>query len=275
METDFSYQIQRTDLLFKLLKWLVESQQMGASLADIALKADLSEWEVQHLFQEYLGKDPLLVLKELFSPALTSLNKPAQISIFDIFEPTSQVLKPTIDLDIQELIFEPRTIYYSKFPYFLGEVFIASHDEGICQVTFEDSDSGLPRLQKTYPTALLVEEKHALNQLAYEALMCFFVPQNEFPVIPVAVKGSPFQIRVWNELIELKQSQLTTYGDLAHKLGDSNASRAVGTAVGANPIALLIPCHRVVHQSGKNQQTKIGHFRWKSWRKQLLLALEK
>jgi AraC family transcriptional regulator, regulatory protein of adaptative response / methylated-DNA-[protein]-cysteine methyltransferase len=106
--------------------------------------------------------------------------------------------------------------------------------------------------------------------LAYQTLMNYFVKSEELPVLPVAVKATPFQVSVWNELVRLKNGELTSYGVIAQSLGDLNASRAVGTAVGANPIALLVPCHRVIHNSGK-----IGNFRWGSWRKQLLLAIEK
>lgn len=270
METDFSYQFQRMELLFSTLRWMLDSQQLGISLSDLSKRVELGEWETQHLFQEYLGKDPLRFVKDAFSPSLAQVHQPAQISIFDVVEENSGKSIPSFDLDIQILTETVEEITYSVFPYFLGTVFIASHEFGICQVTFEDTDHGLTRLKKTYPKAELREEQTELNLLAYQALMNYFVQKETIPVLPVSVKASPFQVSVWNELANLPKSELTTYGVIAQHLGDLNASRAVGTAVGANPIALLIPCHRVVHQSGK-----IGHFRWGSWRKRLLLAIEK
>ncbi|MDR0803368.1 methylated-DNA--[protein]-cysteine S-methyltransferase [Fluviicola sp.] len=270
METDFSYQYQRMELLFNTLKWLLDSQQIGISLQELAKRMELGEWETQHLFQEYLGKDPLRFVKDAFSPSLTQVYQPTQISIFDVFEKQAANQKASFDLDIQLLQNEPAEITYTVFPYFLGSVFIASHESGICQITFEDTDHGLTRLKKTFPKVELKEEQTRLNLLAYQALMNYFVKKEKIPVLPVSVKASFFQISVWNELAILPKSELTTYGAIAQRLGDLNASRAVGTAVGANPVALLIPCHRVVHQGGK-----IGHFRWGSWRKQLLLAIEK
>lgn len=271
MESDFSYQAQRMELLFKTLKWMLDSQQIGITLPELSKRLELGEWETQHLFQEYLGKDPIRFVQDAFSPSLARVSREqAQISIFDSFDDVSDRSPSVIDLDIEILHEDPAEVSYSVFPYFLGPVFIASHESGLCQVTFEDADKGLNRLKKTFPKSKLTEEKTVLQELGHQALMNYFVKNEELPVIPVAVKATPFQVSVWNELAALAKSELVTYAILARNLGDPDVSRAVGTAVGANPLALLIPCHRVVHPSGK-----IGNFRWGSWRKQLLLAIEK
>jgi AraC family transcriptional regulator, regulatory protein of adaptative response / methylated-DNA-[protein]-cysteine methyltransferase len=270
MEVDFSYQSQRMDLLFSTLKWMLDSQQIGITLEELSKQVDLGEWETQHLFQEYLGKDPIRLVQDAFSPSLAQVSKQAQISIFDSFDDALTASKPSIDLDIHSLEEIPAEIHYSIFPYFLGSVFIANNEFGICQLTFEDAEIGSIRLRRSFPKSTIREGMTALQELAYQTLMNYFVKSEELPVLPVAVKATPFQVSVWNELVRLKNGELTSYGVIAQSLGDLNASRAVGTAVGANPIALLVPCHRVIHNSGK-----IGNFRWGSWRKQLLLAIEK
>lgn len=271
MEPDFAYHAQRMQLLFETMKWLVDAQQIGVSLPDLAKRLELNEWEVQHLFQEYIAKDPIAFVKAVFSPALAHATQPSQLSIFDAeLEDSSPNEKGGLDVDIQLLDQEPTSIHYAVFPYFLGEVMIAASEFGICQITFEDSDAGLVRLRKTFRSAELIEESTDLLILTYLSLMDCFSQKEDHPVIPVAVKATPFQLSVWIELITTPKGKLTTYGEIAQKLGDPNASRAVGTAVGANPIAILIPCHRVVNQTGK-----IGHFRWGTWRKQLLLAIER
>lgn len=270
MSADFLYQSSRMELLFKTLKWMLDSQQIGITTEELAKKVELGEWETQHLFQEYLGKDPIRFVQNAFSPSLAQVHKEqAQISIFDSFE-ANEELSVRIDLDIQIVEESPAEVYYSIFPYFMGNVFIASHESGICQLTFEDTEVGSIRLRRAFPKSTIREERTELQELAYEAMMSYFVQTVDIPVIPVAVKATPFQVQVWNQLQELAKSELTTYGELALKWGDPNASRAVGTAVGANPIALLIPCHRVIHNTGK-----IGNFRWGSWRKRMLLAIEK
>jgi AraC family transcriptional regulator, regulatory protein of adaptative response / methylated-DNA-[protein]-cysteine methyltransferase len=270
MNVDFSYQSARMELLFRTLKWMLDSQQIGITIEELAKKVELGEWETQHLFQEYLGKDPIRFVQDAFSPSLAQVHKEqAQLSIFDSFE-AHEDLSVRIDLDIQIVEESPAEVYYSIFPWFLGNVFIANHGSGICQLTFEDTEVGSIRLRRSFPKSTIREERTELQELAYEALMSYFVQTADIPVIPVAVKATPFQVQVWNQLQDLAKSELTTYGELALTLGDPNAARAVGTAVGANPIALLIPCHRAIHNTGK-----IGNFRWGSWRKQLLLAIEK
>lgn len=271
MEADFSYQSPRVDLLFKTLKWMLDSQQIGITIEELSKHLALGEWETQHLFQEYLGKDPIRFVQDAFSPSLAHVDKhQVQISIFDLLDDEPEKSSGHIDLDIQIIEESPEEVYYSIFPYFLGNVFIASHETGICQVTFEDSEVGPIRLRKTFPKSTIKEERTELHELAYQALMSYFVKTDGIPVIPIAVKATPFQVAVWNRLQALGKSEMATYGELALELGDPSLSRAVGSAVGANPIALLIPCHRAMHQN-----EKIGRFRWGSWRKQILLAIEK
>lgn len=270
MESDFSYQSPRMELLFSTLKWMIDSQQIGITLEELSKQLDLGEWETQHLFQEYLGKDPIRFVQDAFSPSLALTNQQeTQLSIFDSYDDEKEVTSH-IDLDIQLLEEAPAEIRYSIFPYFLGTVFIASHESGICQLTFEDTETGSIRLRRAFPKTTIREERTDLQELAYHALINYFVKTEDIPVIPVGVKATPFQVQVWNEIQALGKSELATYGTIAQNLGDLNVSRAVGTAVGANPIALLIPCHRVIHNTGK-----IGNFRWGSWRKRMLLAIEK
>lgn len=271
MEADFSYQSPRVDLLFKTLKWMLDSQQIGITIEELSKHLALGEWETQHLFQEYLGKDPIRFVQDAFSPSLAHVDKhQVQISIFDSVNDEPEKLSGQIDLDIQIIEESPEEVYYSIFPYFLGNVFIASHETGICQVTFEDSEVGPIRLRKTFPKSTIKEQRTELHELAYHALMSYFVKTDGIPVIPIAVKATPFQVAVWNRLQILGKSELTTCEDLALERGDLNLTKAIGTAVASNPIALLIPCHRTVKQSGK-----IGNFRWGSWRKRIILAIEK
>jgi AraC family transcriptional regulator of adaptative response/methylated-DNA-[protein]-cysteine methyltransferase len=83
------------------------------------------------------------------------------------------------------------------------------------------------------------------------------------------VKGTNFQVKIWEALLRVPAGTVVTYGDIAHLVGDANASRAVGSAVGKNPVAYLIPCHRVIRKSGV-----LGEYRWGSARKKLLIGWE-
>lgn len=273
MEYDWSYLKQRSELLTSTLSWIVEKQQIGIQLSDLEAYLNLGTWEVQHLFQEYLGKEPLQLVNDLFSNRLFQTEQPAQFSLFDAEDEKEKripMLSCNEMVQLHGMSHEPQRIAYASYPFFLGELFIASTDEGICQVTFNDSEDGLKALQKNYKNAELVEEENILQLSCYSVLSAYFLGEKPENPIPIVVKGSLFQLRVWKELIKVKPGTLINYGSIADELGDPDAARAVGSAVGSNPVALLIPCHRVINRSGK-----LGNFRWKSQRKHWLLAIEK
>lgn len=270
MDNDFTYHEQRMTLLSSTLEWMIDNQQIGLTVQELSERLELGIWEVQHLFQEYLGRDSSQFLNAAFSPSLFHVAPPAQLSVFDLFEEEKRQ-RTTAPIELKMEQGDVERIYYTRFPYFLGEVFIAHSEQGICQVTFEDTDAGLVRLKKAYKDAELLEEQTSVHLHAFQVLHGFFTGTSAvLEPLKLAVKGTDFQLQVWKELTQIPIGILLNYGDIANALGDVNASRAVGTAIGANPVALLIPCHRVVNRSGK-----LGHFRWGSRRKHLLLAIEK
>lgn len=268
METDSSYHEQRMRLLASALQWMMDAEPFRLTLTDLGAHLQLGTWEVQHLFSEYLGRDPIRILHNTWSPSLGRTEPVPQISIFD--EPEPEIAKGgflTVPVQISQLKDEEQTIRYSIYPSCLGEVFVANSENGICQLTFEDAENGLERLRKTFTKAELLEETTPLQELAVNCI------RTEIPagtILPLTVKGTPFQLSVWQLLAGIPSGKIMNYQQIATALGDPKASRAVGTAVGSNPAALFIPCHRVVHQNGKT-----GHFRWGPRRKQLLLAVEK
>lgn len=263
---EHSYHTKRMQLTAATLQRILEATPFSVSLAELSVELQLGVWEARHLFQEYVGCDPIRVLHNSWSPGLAQVNVPAQLSIFDA--PAEQIagkfLKTTCELEA--LTEDPAEIAYSIHASCLGNVFVATTAEGICQLTFEDAENGLERLQKTYPESELIEQSSELQELAVNGL------KSNTPSIclPLKVKATAFQLSVWQYLLGIASGNVVTYSMVADYLGDPKASRAVGTAVGANPVGLLIPCHRVVHRSGK-----IGQFRWGADRKRLLLAIEK
>lgn len=147
----------------------------------------------------------------------------------------------------------------------LGEVLVASTDKGICWLSFADNrDDALHALSDEYPKAERVQEAHPLHAQA----LAIFQPGHKAH-IPLHIKGTPFQLKVWQALLRIPAGSLSSYGDIAHAIGQPSAARAVGTAVGSNPLAVLIPCHRVIRESGI-----IGGYRWQRGRKMALLARE-
>lgn len=149
-----------------------------------------------------------------------------------------------------------------------GAALVAITARGICGLHFVDgAREGIERLRRDWPDAELCKDTAATAPVAER----IFRPLSSPPGRPLAllVKGTNFQVKVWRALLELPVGALASYGDLAGRIGASGSARAVGTAVGANSIAWLIPCHRVIRESGA-----LGGYRWGTERKAAMLGWE-
>ena len=139
-----------------------------------------------------------------------------------------------------------RTIAWRVVDTTLGDMLVAATERGVCCLSFGETRADLER---RFPNAELVE-----GSAEFEALLQRVVAAIERPGtgadIPLDVRGTAFQQRVWDELRRIPPGETTSYGELAARLGNPKASRAVGGANGANNIAVLIPCHRVIAHDG-------------------------
>lgn len=158
-------------------------------------------------------------------------------------------------------------IRYGVHSTWVGKALIAVTDRGICHVGFitGDHDRALNRLRADWPLSLLREDAEAVRPFA-ERVFDRIGSRSDLGVL---VKGTPFQVKVWEALLRIPPGSVTTYGRIATGIGHVGASRAVGSAVGANPVAVLIPCHRVIRQEGR-----IGQYEYGSDIKAALLAQE-
>jgi AraC family transcriptional regulator of adaptative response/methylated-DNA-[protein]-cysteine methyltransferase len=148
-----------------------------------------------------------------------------------------------------------------------GEVIVASSSKGICYMAFADSHpSALAELERRFPMASLLQ---GATEMAQIAMSVFHSNQDNLPQIPLHLNCTKFQLQVWNELLKIPLGGLSSYAHIAKQIGKPGASRAVGTAIGKNPIAFLIPCHRVVRSNGE-----VGGYMWGSNRKSAILAWE-
>lgn len=175
------------------------------------------------------------------------------------------------------------TIRYGLHEGPFGATLLAVTERGVCGLAFVDGDAtrAVADLQRHWPAARLIEDPAATAPLHAR----IFAPPHAVigaeagagagaavaatEPIPLLLKGTNFQIRVWEALLRVAQGELTTYGGVAAALGEPSAARAVGAAVGANAIAFLIPCHRVIRSSGV-----VEGYRWGSTRKRALLGWE-
>ncbi len=149
-----------------------------------------------------------------------------------------------------------------------GTALVAVTARGICGLHFVDGVAdGIARLRQDWPGAELRQDRDGTASIVEQ----LFSPLSSPPGRPLAllVKGSNFQVKVWRALLELSFGSLATYGHVAGRIGAPGSARAVGTAIGANPIAWLIPCHRVIRESGA-----LGGYRWGTERKAAMLGWE-
>jgi len=164
------------------------------------------------------------------------------------------------------------TIYWGQHNTDFGDIIVAATDHGVCAVEFCGSnkkETVLKRLAKTWPKAKLSENPNMTARYAEIVL----IPPSEcikHKAVTIHIFGSPFQQAVWQALLDIPFGGKSSYQAIAESAGNPSASRAVGSAVGANPVAILIPCHRVIHSDGQ-----LGNYHWGKQLKQDLLGWEK
>jgi AraC family transcriptional regulator of adaptative response/methylated-DNA-[protein]-cysteine methyltransferase len=154
----------------------------------------------------------------------------------------------------------------------IGPLVTAANDRGICLLEFTDRrrlETQFTTLKRLFSCAIVPGENEHLSTLRTE-LQAYFEGKLQQFSVPLVYPGSPFQVRVWNELLRIPYGETCSYEGLAVRIGARSGQRAVGHANGTNRIAIVIPCHRVVNKDGK-----LGGYGGGLWRKQDLLDLEK
>src|ERR1019366_220100 len=152
----------------------------------------------------------------------------------------------------------------------LGRMLIAATDKGICAIQFANSDQQLQQgLIREFPFAVRRRDDAALTGWKTN-LTRLIDGQDAHPSLPLDIRATAFQRRVWEALQRIPRGETRSYSAVAKKIGMPKATRAVARACATNPVAVEIPCHRVVRQDGE-----LGGYRWGIERKEQLLALEK
>jgi len=166
-------------------------------------------------------------------------------------------------------------IAYSIVDSALGRLLVAGTRHGICFAAMGEADSALvAELHRDYGRATLrvADPKRGddarIGQWA-DALAGYVAGHSRLPTLPFDIRGTPFQFAVWEQLRAIPAGQTRSYSEIARRIGRPRAIRAVGTANGANPVSILIPCHRAIRASGH-----LGGYRWGLERKRLLLEME-
>ncbi len=247
------------------------------SLDQVAEKVHLSPFHFQRLFAEWAGVSPKKFLQYISIQHAKELLNQQQPSLFDVasnigLSSTSRLHDLFIKIEgMTPGEYKNRganlSIQYSFSDTPFGKVIVASTANGICNLTFIDNEQdGFTQLQSVFSNAIY---KHVINEMHENALRIFSMDWTQLKQIKLHLKGTDFQLKVWEALLKIPMGVLTTYGNIASKIDKPSASRAVGTAIGSNPIAFLIPCHRVVQASGN-----LGGYMWGTTRKTAIIGWE-
>jgi AraC family transcriptional regulator of adaptative response/methylated-DNA-[protein]-cysteine methyltransferase len=162
---------------------------------------------------------------------------------------------------------ENLTINYSFAETPFGNILVASTAKGICHMAFaDDENQALQSLQEIFPNAVY---RQMVDLSQQNVLYIFTHDWTKLNQIKLHLKGTEFQLKVWETLLKIPMGQLATYGDIAKQIQQPAASRAVGSAIGDNPVAFLIPCHRVIQSTGV-----FGQYHWGSIRKTAMIGWE-
>jgi AraC family transcriptional regulator of adaptative response/methylated-DNA-[protein]-cysteine methyltransferase len=249
------------------------------SLDEIANHIGLSSAHFHRLFRRWAGISPKRFLQVLTLEYAKQLLQTNTMSVFDAstdvgLSSGSRLYDHFVQLTaVTPAEFKQQgaglSIFFGIHETSFGNAFIALTARGVCQLVFIGSQTKLQLVQgltQAWPLAELIED---FEKTAVIAEQIFSPNSSSDKPLSILVKGTNFQVNVWRALLTIPQGELQSYTQIAQQIGRPRSIRAVGTAVGANPVAFLIPCHRVIRQSGE-----LGGYRWGLTRKQAIIVRE-
>lgn len=264
-------------LVEKALLYLESNVRRQPELSDVAGAVGLSEFHFQRLFTRWAGISPKRFLqfvtrehaRSLLDGSANILDTTVQLGLsspgrlHDLFITTEAVTPGEYKSRGEGL-----TIRYGIYPTPFGRCLLGVTDRGICHLGFVSSSEGdaLDELISYWSSASIVED-HGTTAPLVESI--FQLGRAPIQPLHILLRGTNFQIKVWEALLRIPLGAVSTYSGIAAEVGAPRAIRAVGTAVGRNPIPVLIPCHRVIRKLGD-----FGEYRYGTARKMALLGWE-
>ena len=246
-------------------------------LEEVAEKIHVSPFHFQRLFTEWAGVSPKKFLQYITVEHAKKMLKENKATLFDTaFETGLSGTGRLHDLFINIEGMTPGeyknggetlSINYSFAESPFGNILVASTSKGICHIAFADDEKkALEKMQTMFPNAAY---KQMVDLIQQNVLYIFTHDWSKLNEVKLHLKGTEFQLKVWETLLKIPMGQLSTYGHIAKGIDQPRASRAVGTAIGSNPVAFLIPCHRVIQSSGA-----LGGYMWGTNRKTAIIGWE-
>jgi AraC family transcriptional regulator of adaptative response/methylated-DNA-[protein]-cysteine methyltransferase len=246
-------------------------------LDEIAEHVHLSPFHFQRLFSDWAGVSPKKFLQYISLEHAKEVLKNKRATLSDAVDAAG--LSGSGRLHDLFITIEGMTpgefknggsslsINYSFAETPFGTIIVASTTKGICYMAFaENKEQAWLALQQDFPKAHF---QQLVDRIQQNALYIFTQDWSKLNQIKLHLKGTDFQLKVWDALLKIPMGDLTTYGSIAEEIQKPAASRAVGTAIGSNPVAFLIPCHRVIQSSGN-----LGGYMWGTTRKTAIIGWE-
>lgn len=263
------------DTVADAIEYIERNYTSQPSLDDIAKQVHISPFHFQKIFTEWAGVSPKKYLQYLsvehaknilqnntlahtaFETGLSSTGR-----LHDMFVNVEGMTPGEYKNGGKKLV-----INYSFSESYFGSILVASTQKGVCCISFSDHEKdAIADLTARFPNAQLINNTDDIQRSTFAF---FRADWKNISEIKLHLKGTEFQLKVWDALLKIPMGKLSTYGEIAQQIGKPKASRAVGTAIGRNPIAQLIPCHRVIQATGKS-----GQYHWGSIRKKAMLGWE-
>lgn len=260
------------------IEYLAANFKKQPELKEVAAQVHLSPHHFQRLFTEWAGVSPKKFLQFLtvdyLKQRIQNSQNVAQLAEMAGLSSPSRVYDLFVNIEgVTPATFKNKgfglVIYYGYHDTPFGNCFLAATEKGICGITFlqgTNQEEEFILFTKKWNFATLVKDV-VFTQPFIDQIFHASASNNQ--KIQVLVQGTPFQIKVWEALLQIPEGNLTTYQHIAQRINKPKAVRAVGTAIGKNPIGYLIPCHRVIRKEGK-----LGHYRWGSGRKKAIIGWE-
>ncbi len=258
------------------IEYLSDNYKAQPDLNDLAKQVHLSPQHFQRIFSEWAGVSPKKFMQFLSiehlrtsiydtqnleqAADLVGLSTPSRV--YDLFVNIEGVTPNEYKTFGKNLV-----IYYGFHQTIFGECLIANTERGICYLAFIDENNRqieFNRFEQKWQLAQRILDNETTQQLVNQIFS-----NHKNTKIKLFLQGTNFQLKVWEALLKIPSGAVTTYQKIAESIENSNATRAVGTAIGNNPIAYLIPCHRVIRKEGL-----VGEYHWGSTRKKAILGKE-
>lgn len=259
------------------IEYLTQNFKEQPGLDEVARKVHLSPFHFQRLFSEWAGVSPKKFLQFLTIDYAKDLLKEKDATLFDAaFETGLSGTGRLHDLFVNIEGMTPGefknggaalSIHYSFAESPFGNILVASTQKGICHMAFaDDEQKAFQALQYKFPNATY---RQMVDLIQQNALYIFTHDWSKLDQVKLHLKGTEFQLKVWETLLKIPMGGLSTYKTIATEIEHPKAMRAVGSAIGQNPIAFIIPCHRVIQSAGT-----FGNYHWGATRKSAMIGWE-